>query len=570
MDMEKEKESKKAVTFDDVIQTLGDFGPYQRRVFFLMCLLPITVSIQTLMTVFTMATPDHRCAVPELSNDTYSPWGIEHKEILNSSVPWELDDDDKPMRSECNLYRNRNQSAELLSNRSTLSCDSWVFDHSTFESTFTEEAGLVCGKKGYHANADMIYMVGVLVGSILFGLYSDRFGRKTALMTALVVHIGCAIGTSFVKTYVAFVALRFLVGMSNMGVFLVTYVLGLEMVGESYRTLAGSVIQMFWPVGLFIQTGVAYGLREWNHLQLALSCPPVPFLLYFWFVKESPRWLASRGRHDEADAILAEVARTNGKPPPPKIHNPAENDPEVKKESVLRMFTNPTTLIRTLIIFVNWVVVTMVYYGLSLNVGSLGGSIYLNNFLSSLAELIGYCVALAGLGRLGRKWMHCGSMILGGLACIASMFPVMYGDDSVSWTMIVLANLGKLGASSAFSIIYLFSAELYPTVARNSLMGASSMVARIGGIVSPYIAQLNEVVEGDLGVALPLVVFGGSALVAGLLALLLPETLHNPLPETIDDAINYGKKNTAKKREGASQAYQNKAFEAGEEGKNNI
>ncbi|KAK7105610.1 hypothetical protein V1264_016969 [Littorina saxatilis] len=78
------------------------------------------------------------------------------------------------------------------------------------------------------------------------------------------------------------------------------------------------------------------------------------------------------------------------------------------------MFTNPTTLIRTLIIFVNWVVVTMVYYGLSLNVGSLGGSIYLNNFLSSLAELIGYCVALAGLGRLGRKWMHCGSMILGG------------------------------------------------------------------------------------------------------------------------------------------------------------
>jgi OCT family organic cation transporter-like MFS transporter 4/5 len=62
--------------------------------------------------------------------------------------------------------------------------------------------------------------------------------------------------------------------------------------------------------------------------------------------------------------------------------------------------------------------------------------------------------------------------------------------SAVQWTLLVLSNLGKLGASAGFSIIYLFSAELYPTVVRNSMMGASSMVARLGGIVSPYIAQL--------------------------------------------------------------------------------
>ena len=53
---------------------------------------------------------------------------------------------------------------------------------------------------------------------------------------------------------------------------------GLEMVGDSKRTLAGSVYQMFWPVGVFILTGVAYLLRDWSHLQLAMACPTVLFL----------------------------------------------------------------------------------------------------------------------------------------------------------------------------------------------------------------------------------------------------------------------------------------------------
>jgi len=71
----------------------------------------------------------------------------------------------------------------------------------------------------------------------------------------------------------------------------------------------------------------------------------------------------------------------------------------------------------------------MVYYGLSLNVGNIGGNIYLNNLLSTVAELLGYLVALAGLDRLGRKGMHCSSMILGGVACLASIFPVMFAGD---------------------------------------------------------------------------------------------------------------------------------------------
>lgn len=55
---------------------------------------------------------------------------------------------------------------------------------------------------------------------------------------------------------------------------------------------------------------------------------------------------------------------------------------------------------------------------------------------------------------------------------------------------VVLAMVGKLGAAAAFAIIYVYSAELYPTVVRNAGMGASSCCARIGGMLAPYIADL--------------------------------------------------------------------------------
>ena len=59
----------------------------------------------------------------------------------------------------------------------------------------------------------------------------------------------------------------------------------------------------------------------------------------------------------------------------------------------------------------------------------------------------------------------------------------------------VLANIGKFGISAAFAVIYVWSAELFPTMVRNSGMGSSSMMARVGGMVCPYIADLVSVMQ---------------------------------------------------------------------------
>lgn len=50
--------------------------------------------------------------------------------------------------------------------------------------------------------------------------------------------------------------------------------------------------------------------------------------------------------------------------------------------------------------------------------------------------------------------------------------------------------VGKVGASAAFSMVYVYSSELFPTVVRNAGMGSSSCMARVGGMTAPYIADL--------------------------------------------------------------------------------
>ena len=75
-------------------------------------------------------------------------------------------------------------------------------------------------------------------------------------------------------------------------------------------------------------------------------------------------------------------------------------------------------------------VVSMGYYGLSLNTGNLSGDFYLNFFLSGLVEFPAYTLCLVFLDRIGRKKLHVFTMVGGGIACISTIFTVLYADES--------------------------------------------------------------------------------------------------------------------------------------------
>ncbi|XP_053397695.1 organic cation transporter protein-like [Mercenaria mercenaria] len=522
-----------------------------------------SVSTKHMLKIFDKVFLNSRCKLPRIDNDTYEVQGKWHEILINRSIPYVKDDDDVYEYSDCDMFAtNPNTSYNDLNtpvNTSEKECDKWVYDKSTFKNTFITQANLICGQEIARANANMILMGGVLIGAIAMGVFSDVFGRKKALIVSLFLHIGGAFGSAFAPNYALFVTFRFLVGFSNMGMFMSAFVIGMELVGPSQRVAAGIIIEFFWCIGLFVLCFIAYFVRSWNMLQLALACPTVLLLVYLWIVPESPRWLISKGRYEDANKIIQKCAKVNGVTIPEHVVG-KDSDDNTEKQSVLKMLTVPKLLIRTLIIYLNWCVVSMVYYGLGLNVGNLNGDIYVNFAINSSMELGAYLLCLLTLNKVGRKVLHAGTMILGGVACLCTIFTVLYADKSLYWITVVLSNVGKFGVSAAFAVIYVWSAELFPTKVRNSGMGSSSMMARVGSMISPYIADLGTYVEGSFGKALPLIVFGGLSVLAGLLSLFLPETSGKVLPETIEDAVNFGNEDSGSKKSPSNKYYINNAY----------
>ncbi len=166
---------------------------------------------------------------------------------------------------------------------------------------------------------------------------------------------------------------------------------------------------------------------------------------------------------------------------------------------------------KTLILYGNWFTNSFVYYGLTLNTGDLGGSFMLTFVLYGVLEIPAYAFALFVILKAGRKLPYVTLMALTGVALLA-ILAVPEDRFTGNWPVVILAMLGKffitgkdcdaatqsttlsslLSSTATFAIIYVFSAETYPTVVRSVGIGSSSVFARIGGMVAPYVGSLGN------------------------------------------------------------------------------
>ena len=135
--------------FDDILSTIGDFGPFQIRTFLLFSLAAIPCAMHMLAQVFLAGHLDHWCDVPELDSFNCTDWGIGSADVdlcleakKNVSIP--CVDSSCMQYAKCERYQNISASPMYVDNGTeVLSCDAgWVYDRSEFKSSIVSEVSM--------------------------------------------------------------------------------------------------------------------------------------------------------------------------------------------------------------------------------------------------------------------------------------------------------------------------------------------------------------------------------------------------------------------------------------------
>uniref|UniRef100_A0A670JLB8 Major facilitator superfamily (MFS) profile domain-containing protein n=1 Tax=Podarcis muralis TaxID=64176 RepID=A0A670JLB8_PODMU len=516
------------MAFNDVLESIGGVGRFQISQITFLLISVCLIGCHNFLQNFTAAVPDHHCKPLLPTNQTLpSSYTQSTAEGVLLKAPVPIGQNRKPEK--CLQFAmswwhllSPNATVEVGDSatqvHTELCTGGWVYDVSVFESTIVTEWNLVCDLQNLRDVAQSLYMAGVLVGAGVFGVLSDRFGRRKPLIWSYLFSSYCAF--------------RFLAGMTFSGIMLNSLSLILEWMPNKGRTVAGALLGYFVTFGQIVLAGVAYGVRNWRWLQLSVSAPFFIIFVCSWKLPESPRWLLLHNKAQVAVQNLRKVAAINGKSKEgEKInkevlhsHMQMEAASLKSRRTVFDLFRSPVLRRVTCCLMVVWFSSSFSYYGLAMDVQKFGLNIFVVQVLFGAIDLPVVLLSTLAMVFIGRRLTMAGFLSLAGLLVFVNMFV----PDELQTLRTVQAALGKGCLASSFIGAYLYSGELYPTEIRQTGMGFVSMQARLGAMVAPLVYVLR-----DSFPVLPPIIFGAAPLLAGVSACFLMETRHLPLLETI-------------------------------------
>lgn len=329
-------------------------------------------------------------------------------------------------------------------------------------------------------------LIGIFVGGGFFGWVTDKVGRHIMYILDLLALAVFSFLCFFATEVWQLVALRFLIGVAVGADYPIATSLLAEYLPAKYRGRMLGATFVVWALGAAVAPVFAIlatqfaGDEAWRWM---LASPAV-FALVTLFLRlgtpESPRWLVSQGRADEADASIKKVFG-----PEYGVESLGEVKPE-SKVNLAALFRAPY-LKRTLFVSVFWmcqVIPLLSIYSFSFDiiaaVGLTGNGAEV--FLAALF-VVGGVPGLLLVDKIGRKTLLI--YTFAGIAviwCIAGLVP---GLPFMVAFLAICAFALLSGASNFLEIVY--PNELFPTEVRATAVGMGTSVSRIGAAIAVYL-----------------------------------------------------------------------------------
>jgi MFS family permease len=352
------------------------------------------------------------------------------------------------------------------------------------------------------------YVVGAVVGALVFGWLTDRYGRRLVFYTTLAIYIAGVIASALAWDFWSFALFRLVTGLGIGGEYAAINSAIDELIPAKYRGRVDLIVNGSFWVGAAAGAGASLLL-----LDPAIIDPDTGWRLGFGVggvlglgilflrrhVPESPRWLVTHGRQDEAERTLAEIERRieaeTGRPLP-KAEGILEVHPKTSFgfgeifASMLGPHRGRSLLALVLMIaqaflfnavFFTYGLVLAKFYGIpETRAGIYLVPLAIGNFMGPL--LLGHL-----FDTVGRRRMIAGTFLVSGvlLAATAWLFAL---DVLTAWTQTAAWIAIFFFASAAASSAYLTASEIFPLETRALAIAVFyALGTGAGGVVAPWL-----------------------------------------------------------------------------------
>jgi MFS family permease len=375
---------------------------------------------------------------------------------------------------------------------------------------------------------------GMLIGAPLLGALADRYGRKTVFGVDLVLFVVFAVTAGLARSFGLLFASRLLLCVGIGG----DYPISSTMVSEfapvrSRGRLLFAMVGMYWVGTLFaglINYLFAGHTDFWRYSFVIGGLLAIPVIALRFRTPESPRWLVSRGRIEEADRSRERITGLK-RPPRPQEAREAGSQEAGRALRLGEVFRGRYALV-TLFVLAAWFIFDVESYGfgfyIPLMFSELGFAgnyrhIAVGGMVVALGAILGYLIAILIAERVGRRYLTIiGFGMMFALLLLASLTQLRGVYKVVPFVFVFLLFEQWIGAVTLF-----YPTELFPTSVRSSVQGLATAVSRLGAILGVVVFPLVPIFHS-------LLVFALMALAGLVVAVVLaPETKQSSLEEIV-------------------------------------